>query len=156
MPATLLTGVPLSGEMKPSPWTSWMVVVPGTHSGGVGTALQSVTGGGVTPAPAGVGAAAVKSWALLPVLVYGVMVRWSEVLLVSAGVGVPAASLAVPKPRKSTTPAADEQAAAQPVRAVALLTRATLPLLALSAMVPVSFGVGSAAPLPAPAPSLMR
>ena len=110
----------------------------------------------MVPAPAGVGAAAVKSAALLPELVNGVIVRWAEVVLDSAGVGVPAASLAVPKPRKSTTPAAESQAAAQPVSAVWLFTSATLPAVADSAMVPVAFGVGSAAPLPAPAPSAIR
>jgi len=53
-----------------------MVVLPGTHSGGVGVLSQP--GGGVLPAPAGVGAATVKSAELLPVLANGEVVRWAE------------------------------------------------------------------------------
>src|SRR6478672_1960948 len=130
MPATLLTVWPLSGETKPSPWTSWMVVVPGTHSSGVGTAAQSGPVGAEPLAALGVGAAIVKSAPLLPVLTTGPFLRWADVELLVAGVGVPPAeSLAPPKPTKSTTPAEVEQVVPQ-VSVVVLLTRATLPAVA--------------------------
>src|SRR6478672_7562059 len=103
MPATLLTAWPFSGETNPSPWTSWMVVVPGTHSCGVGTAVQSGPVGAAPLTALGVGAAMVKSAPLLPLLTTGLFLRCADVALVVAGASVPARTTAVPYPSRSTT-----------------------------------------------------
>lgn len=97
MPATLLTTVPLTGETNPEPWTSWIVVVPGTHSGGNGDVEQVVGGGVTTGAAFGVGAATTKSVPLTPVFENGSSLRCADVPLPRPEVGVPPAdSLAAP------------------------------------------------------------
>ena len=73
--------------------------------------------------------------------------RNAAVVLVSAETGAVSEQLAVPKPTKSMICAPVGQA---PVSAVVELTKATLPLVALMAIVPVASGVGSDVVPPAP------
>ena len=98
-----------------------------------------------------------KSLALLLVSVQPLSARSTAVLLDGAGVGLPPSlQLAVvPKPTKSTMAALGSGQA--PVSAVVVFTRATLPAVALKAVVPVASGVGRAGcAVLAPVASLMR
>src|ERR1700733_2001273 len=100
----------------------------------------------------GLGAAVEKSVELLLVSVDG-LARTSARVLLGAGATAPSKQLAVPKPMKSTMFALGSGHA--PVRAVVLLTRATLPVVAERLNVwevgMVASGVGSAASVPEPA-----
>jgi hypothetical protein len=98
IPATLLTAVPFSGEMNPSPWMSWIVVEPGTHSGGSGVSVQSGPVGTTAGAAFGVGVATVKSALLTPVLANGAILRCADVLLPSPPAGEKPAPVSVAAP----------------------------------------------------------
>ena len=102
----------------------------------------------------GFGAATVKSVLLLSVSVQPFPALKSPVVLPGAGAGaLPSKPLAVvPKPIKSTIPA-PVPVVTVPVRAVVLLTSATLPAVALMAMVPVAFAAGRSVVPPVPADS---
>src|SRR6476661_10023619 len=144
-----MTFWPTRGDVSPVPCTSAMVFSTG------------VPGGGVPPAP-GVGVPALKSAALSAVLVL-VALRETEVALeVPAAAPEPAQSLAEPQPTKSTTWGRFEQepaplAGAQTVdvSSVWVLTRATLPVLPLIAIEPLTSGVipGSVRSVPYASPT---
>ena len=85
----------------------------------------------------GVGSAARKSVALSSVSMQGPL-RVAEVVLLSAGAGLPSKVAAVPYPSRSTTVAS-------------ALIRSTRPLAPLMAAVPVTSGVGRSAVPPVPA-----
>ena len=102
----------------------------------------------------GLGVPAVKSALLLSVSVAPLLARRSAVVVLGAGAGELSEQLAVePKPTKSMIALLDGQA---PESAVVLLTRATLPAVALIAIVPVVSGVGMALTPLAPKPSAIR
>ncbi len=104
----------------------------------------------------GLGAATEKSVELLLVSVAG-LARTSAVVLLGAGATAPSKQFAVPKPMKSRTVALGMGHA--PARAVALLTRATLPVVAERLkLVPgiVASGVGRLAKVPVPAAAWIR
>ncbi len=94
----------------------------------------------------GFGTAVAKSLELFWVSVQPFEPRSAAVVLPGAGVGpTPLKQFAVlPYPTSSTIVASLGQA---PVRAVEVLTRATLPAEAAMAVVPVTSGAGSSAPL---------
>src|SRR5689334_17352913 len=93
----------------------------------------------------GFGAPVLKSAVLLFVSTQPLPFRSTAVVFDGAAVGLPPSELfAVPKPTKSTTPAVPAQVAPQ-LKAVVLLTSATLPAVALMLVLPVWSGVGKAA-----------
>ena len=96
----------------------------------------------------GVGVAATKSLELTLVSVQPLPFRIAARMLLGAGVGpVPSKVVAVPYPTKSTML---EPTLLEPVRAVVVLTRATLPAVPAIASVPVASGVGRAGNVVAP------
>src|SRR5215203_2998133 len=157
MPLVVTTVPSGRGEMSPGPWISPMVFSVGVVAVGVGVGVGVGSGGGVTvvqavPQVVGLGAPEVKSAALFAVLSW-LALRETDVVLLVAGVGpLPAKSFAVlPKPTKSTTASVPSQFVPQ-VSAAVVLTSATLPAVALIAMVPVTSDGTSAVP-PAPCDS---
>jgi hypothetical protein len=149
IPATRSTTLPRSGERNPLPWMSWIVAGPGWQAGSFGVTAQS-TNGGVTGVGGafGVGAATLKSVALLPVL-DAIALRWADVEFDGADAAPePAKSLLDPKPTKSTTLAPFEQELPQPaIAAVLFYTSATFPFVALRLMDPVTSADGSGEPM---------
>src|SRR4051794_2134027 len=113
--------------------------------------LRLTVAGGVLR---GFGAPAVKSRALLSVSVAPLPARRSALAFDGAGAAAtPSKQLAVvPKPTKSITPVVGHE----PLSAVVAETSATLPAVALIAIVPVAFGVGSGVVPPAPCASWTR
>src|SRR5689334_22539338 len=99
----------------------------------------------------GFGVPLLKSSELSSVSVHPSLALKTAVVLLGAGVGPePSKQLAVPpKPTKSMMDGSDGQAS---VRALVVLTNATLPAVALIAMVPVTSGTRLTVP-PAPAAS---
>jgi hypothetical protein len=125
---------------------SWTVVEPGWQAGSFGVTAQSSGGVTVTGGAFGVGAPAVKSAALLPVL-DAVALRWADVEFVIPDTGATSDSLLVPKPTKSTTLTPPEQEDPQPViAAVLFFTSATFPVVALRLIDPVMSADGRGAP----------
>ena len=117
----------------------------------VNTPTQGLTGLAVFR---GLGVPATKSVELLSVSVQPKPARSTAVVLEGAGVGAVSEQLAVvPKPTKSCTPAPIGQA---PVSAVVVFTSATLPAVALIAMLPVASGVGRFMVPPVPCASWTR
>ena len=108
IPGTRSTVAPATRERNPEPWMSWTVVEPGWQAGSFGVTAQSSGGVTVTGGAFGVGAPAVKSAALLPVL-DAVALRWADVEFVIPDTGATSDSLLVPKPTKSTTLTPPEQ-----------------------------------------------
>src|SRR5436305_2146870 len=80
------------------------------------------------------------------------MVRCADVVLLNVGVAAPSKQLAEPYPTKSTADALGHV----PDNKVVELTRATLPVVALIAILPVASGVGRLEVPPVPAASWMR
>src|SRR5437773_3594703 len=132
-PGTPVTDLPLYGETWLAPWTSW-IRVPAWPLRGAGAATE-------------------KSAALLSV---SAPPRTAAVVFDRFGVGEPSADEADgPYPTKSRTPGWVAQPVVQ-VSAVVLVTSATLPAVADMAIVPVTSGVGSAAPPEPPEDSATR
>ena len=102
----------------------------------------------------GVGAPAAKSAELLLVSVRPRPARSAAVVLLSVGVGDVSEQFAAPYPTKSWTLGANGQPV--PARSVAVFTSATLPAVALIAMLPVASGVGRFVVPPVPAASWTR
>jgi hypothetical protein len=101
----------------------------------------------------GFGALTVKSEALLSVSTLPFPFRRAAVVLLNVGVGAVSEQLALPKPTKSTMLALVGHA---PIKAVELFTSATLPAVALNAIVPDASGVGRLVVPPDPAASWIK
>src|SRR5215831_4916356 len=100
----------------------------------------------------GAGAPAAKSVLFAFPSVQPAPARKSAVVFVRTGAeAAPSKQLAAPYPMKSTTPVGQA-----PVRAVALATRATFPVVADIAMLPLTSGAGRSVVPPIPALSCTR